>query len=43
LRVSSLPTVHGEKLVMRIVDKSKKIPTLDMLGIVGKNRVLIEK
>ncbi len=42
LRVSSLPTVHGEKLVMRIVDKSKKIPTLDMLWIVGKNRLLIE-
>lgn len=28
LRVSSLPTVHGEKIVMRIVDKSKKIPEL---------------
>ncbi|MBX9809355.1 Flp pilus assembly complex ATPase component TadA, partial [Candidatus Gracilibacteria bacterium] len=26
LRVSTLPTVHGEKIVMRIVDKSKKIP-----------------
>ena len=24
LRVSTLPTVHGEKIVMRIVDKSKK-------------------
>ncbi|MDD5213320.1 MAG: GspE/PulE family protein [Candidatus Gracilibacteria bacterium] len=43
LRVSSLPTVHGEKLVMRIVDKSKKIPTLDDLGIVGKNLDLIKK
>lgn len=31
LRVSTLPTVHGEKIVMRIVDKSKKIPELDML------------
>ena len=28
LRVSTLPTVHGEKIVMRIVDKSKKIPDL---------------
>jgi len=28
LRVSTLPTVHGEKIVMRIVDKSKKIPEL---------------
>ena len=31
LRVSSLPTVHGEKIVMRIVDKSKKIPDLSTL------------
>jgi type IV pilus assembly protein PilB len=33
LRVSTLPTVNGEKIVMRIVDKSKKIPDLDVLGI----------
>jgi type II secretory ATPase GspE/PulE/Tfp pilus assembly ATPase PilB-like protein len=33
LRVSTLPTVHGEKIVMRIVDKSKKIPQLNELGI----------
>ena len=33
LRVSTLPTVHGEKIVMRIVDKSKKIPELSDLGI----------
>jgi type IV pilus assembly protein PilB len=33
LRVSTLPTVHGEKIVMRIVDKSKKIPNLFELGI----------
>jgi type IV pilus assembly protein PilB len=31
LRLSTLPTVHGEKVVMRIVDKSKKIPELDKL------------
>jgi type IV pilus assembly protein PilB len=31
LRVSTLPTVHGEKIVMRIVDKSKKIPKLEDL------------
>ena len=37
LRVSSLPTVHGEKIVMRIVDKSKKVPELGKLGIEGKN------
>ncbi len=43
LRVSTLPTVNGEKIVMRIVDKSKKIPELEKLGIEGKNRVLLEK
>jgi len=31
LRANTLPTVWGEKLVMRIVDKSKKIPPLDEL------------
>ena len=43
LRVSTLPTVHGEKIVMRIVDKSKKIPDLMDLGIEGHNKVLLEK
>lgn len=43
LRVSTLPTVHGEKIVMRIVDKSKKIPTLDNLGIEGRNLELLKK
>jgi len=43
LRVSTLPTVHGEKIVMRIVDKSKKIPQLDQLWIDGKNLELIKK
>ena len=43
LRVSTLPTVHGEKIVMRIVDKSKSIPDLNDLGIEGKNRTLLEK
>lgn len=43
LRVSTLPTVHGEKIVMRIVDKSKKIPELWKLGIEGRNLALLEK
>ncbi len=43
LRVSTLPTVHGEKIVMRIVDKSKKIPKLDQLGIEWKNLNLLKK
>jgi type IV pilus assembly protein PilB len=32
LRVATLPTVYGEKVVMRILDKSKAILTLDDLG-----------
>ncbi|MFO0764241.1 MAG: GspE/PulE family protein [Candidatus Gracilibacteria bacterium] len=43
LRVSTLPTVHGEKIVMRIVDKSKKIPSISDLGIEGKNGRLLQK
>jgi type II secretory ATPase GspE/PulE/Tfp pilus assembly ATPase PilB-like protein len=43
LRLSTLPTVHGEKIVMRIVDKSKKIPTLADLGIEWRNKMLLEK
>lgn len=36
LRVSSLPTVHGEKIVMRLLRKSNKVPTLNELGLRGK-------
>lgn len=35
LRISTLPTVNGEKIVMRIQDKSRKIPDLGELGISG--------
>jgi len=43
LRVSTLPTVHWEKIVMRIVDKSKTIPKLSQLWIEWKNLKLVEK
>src|SRR3989339_506148 len=35
LRVSTLPTPNGEKVVMRIQDESKEIPKLEDLGIEG--------
>ncbi len=35
LRVSTLPTVRGEKVVMRIQDKSREIPDLRELGLQG--------
>lgn len=37
LRVSTLPTVNGEKVVMRLQDKNKTIPTLENLGLSGNN------
>ncbi len=35
VRVSSLPTVHGEKIVLRILDKSQKVLSLEDLGMQG--------
>ncbi len=42
LRANTLPTVWGEKLVMRIVDKSKEIPPLNQLGLVGSSKDIVE-
>lgn len=33
VRVSILPTIHGEKIVMRILDKSNLAPSLKSLGL----------
>lgn len=35
LRISVLPTVHGEKIVMRLLRKSGGIPSLNELGLGG--------
>ncbi len=35
LRISSLPTIHGEKIVMRLLDKSSNVPSLQDLGLRG--------
>jgi type IV pilus assembly protein PilB len=35
LRVSTLPTVHGEKVVMRLLKKSGGVPTMPELGLRG--------
>lgn len=37
LRVSTFPTVNGEKIVMRIQDKSRKIPDVTEIGLEGNN------
>jgi type IV pilus assembly protein PilB len=43
LRVSTFPTVHGEKVVMRILDKSGGVKTLEDLGFSGTNLKLINE
>lgn len=35
LRISTLPTTYGEKVVMRLLKKSQKVPTLPELGLRG--------
>ncbi|KKQ74492.1 MAG: General secretory pathway protein E [Berkelbacteria bacterium GW2011_GWB1_38_5] len=43
LRISTLPTVHGEKVAMRILDKSLRMYTLEELGLMGRNlKILTE-
>jgi type IV pilus assembly protein PilB len=38
VRVATLPTVEGESVVMRLLDKSKKAPTLTELGLADDMR-----
>ena len=35
LRISTLPTVHGEKIVMRLLEKNTAVPSLQDLGLRG--------
>lgn len=35
LRISTLPTIHGEKVVMRLLKKDTKVPSLEELGLRG--------
>lgn len=41
-RVSTFPTVVGEKVVLRILDKSTGAPTLQELGLSGKRLSIVE-
>lgn len=43
LRVSTLPTVHGEKVALRILDKSAKIYNFKELGLTGYNLKKVEE
>lgn len=35
LRISTLPTIHGEKIVMRLLKKNAVVPTMEELGLRG--------
>lgn len=43
LRVSSLPTIHGEKIVLRILDKSRVPLDLSKLGLLPQELEMIRK
>jgi type IV pilus assembly protein PilB len=42
VRVSSIPTIHGENIVMRLLDMSAGIYTLDNLGMDAEDKAKIE-
>lgn len=42
IRMSTLPTEFGEAVVMRLLDSKKSIATFDSLGLVGRNREVLE-
>ncbi|HCC24191.1 MAG TPA: type II secretion system protein GspE [Holosporales bacterium] len=43
IRVSTLPTSFGESVVMRLLDRSKVLLTLDTLGILGEKLKIIRE
>lgn len=42
LRLSTLPTIHGENVVMRLLDKGKMLLSLDKLGFTPRNLELFQ-
>lgn len=43
IRVATLPTVEGEQVVMRLIDKSRSTPTLESLGLSESMRAQISQ
>jgi general secretion pathway protein E len=43
LRISTIPTVFGERLVLRILDKSNRLVGLEELGLIEKDFEIIER
>lgn len=43
IRVSSLPTMHGEKIVLRLLDLSTGVKSVDTLGFSDRNAVVFKE
>ncbi|MDR1965427.1 MAG: GspE/PulE family protein, partial [Synergistaceae bacterium] len=43
IRVSSLPTQHGERIVMRLLDKARGLLSLEELGMAAEERGRLER
>lgn len=43
VRLSTLPTVHGEKLVMRVIDSHARLKTLEALGYDPENLARLQR
>ncbi|MBF0181302.1 MAG: type II/IV secretion system protein [Magnetococcales bacterium] len=41
-RCSSQPTLHGENIVLRILDRTRRILSLDALGLSARNRAILD-
>ncbi len=42
-RVSTIPSIHGEKLVLRVLDQSRGLLSLERLGLYGPNRQIFDR
>ncbi|MEQ8765581.1 MAG: ATPase, T2SS/T4P/T4SS family [Planctomycetota bacterium] len=43
VRISSVPTSYGERIVMRLLDKTARVLTLGEIGLDARNRELIDQ
>ena len=43
VRISSVPTTQGERIVMRLLDKTAKLYTLDEIGLSPQNEALLRE
>jgi general secretion pathway protein E len=43
IRISSVPTIYGERIVMRLLDKSARLYDLEELGLEGEDREIFKK